>query len=212
MAAEYSNTNAAIRTLARQLLGRSVVFAATHFKAGARQRLVLELLRATAHFDHHPGLPTDPRFFTIRKDPLGAPILFLQDRQGPSLSFSHDQDKLWAAMCSGGRVGIDVAYPQEFDGDYPFARVFGPEELDRAKSICPNDAARGAALVWSVKEASVKAIGTGFNRLDPVEVRVGTPLRRDQGFLFEVMADRPVAAWAQTEGRGWLSLALDRQN
>ena len=66
----------------------------------------------------------------------------------------------------------------------------------------------GAALIWAAKEASVKAIGAGFNLFDPVEVRVGPPLVREQGMLFEVLVDRPISTWARTEGSGWLSVAL----
>ena len=101
-------------------------------------------------------------------------------------SFSHGKERLWAAMSSKGRVGIDVAYPEEFAADYPFSRAFRPEELDSAKALCQDDTARGAALIWSAKEASVKATGTGFNRFDPLDVRVGTPLFREQGVCHDV--------------------------
>ena len=142
------------------------------------------------------------------KAPLEDHIFLLGTRQGPSLSFSHGEGRLWAAMCSQGSVGIDVAYPEEFTGGYPFARAFRPEELDCARALCHNDTARGAALIWSVKEASVKATGAGFNLFDPLEVRVANPLLRGQGILFEVSAGGPISAWARTEGRGWLAVAL----
>jgi phosphopantetheinyl transferase len=111
-------------------------------------------------------------------------------------------------MTGRGNVGIDVAYPEEFAGAYPFHRAFSAEERDCAEALCPNDTARGAALMWAAKEASVKATGAGFNFFDPLEVRVGTPLVREQGVLFEVLADRPISTWVRTEGRGWLSVAL----
>jgi phosphopantetheinyl transferase len=111
-------------------------------------------------------------------------------------------------MSGKGSVGIDVSYPEEFTGAYPFGRAFRTEELDFAEALCPNDRARGAALLWSAKEASVKATGAGFNFFDPLEVRVGTPFVREQGIIFEVLADRPVSTWVGTEGRGWVSVAL----
>jgi phosphopantetheinyl transferase len=111
-------------------------------------------------------------------------------------------------MSGTGSVGIDVAYPEEFAGGYPFARAFKPEEMECARALCHNDTARGAALIWSAKEASVKATGAGFNLFDPLEVRVGTPLFREQGILFEVSAGRPISAWVKKEDRGWLSVAL----
>jgi phosphopantetheinyl transferase len=161
----------------------------------------------------------DPRWRTLRaenqlnlkKSALGAPRLFLADKPGPSLSFSHGKGCLWSAMSGKGRTGIDVAYPEDFAGDYPLARAFRPEELDCARTLSHDDTARGAALIWSAKEASVKAMETGFNRFDPLDVRVGNPLFREQGILFEVLTDRPVSAWVRSEDRGWLALALAQQ-
>jgi phosphopantetheinyl transferase len=124
------------------------------------------------------------------------------------LSFSHGNGRLWAAMSGRGSVGIDVAYPEEFRGAYPFGRAFSAEEMACAGALCPGDTARGAALMWAVKEAAVKATGAGFNFFDPLEVRVGPPLYKEQCVLFEVTADRPISTWVRTEGKGWLSVAL----
>lgn len=206
------STHGSIRTLTRQVLGNSVVFAATQLGDGARHRLAHMLLQALTRLDHHRRKLPVHKVITLHRNPLGAPGLLLDGKKGPSLSFSHDGQRLWAAMCRKSNVGIDVAYPEEFAGGYPFARAFRSEEMDWARTLCPNDAARGAALAWSAKEASVKAIGSGFNLFDPLDVRVGSPQRREQGFLFEVMADRPITVWARTEGRGWLAVALDRQD
>jgi phosphopantetheinyl transferase (holo-ACP synthase) len=101
-----------------------------------------------------------------------------------------------------------VAYPEEFTDGYPLARAFRPEELDWARALCRNDTARGAALIWSAKEAAVKATGAGFNLFDPLEVRAENPIFRQRGILFEVLADRTIPVWARTEDRGWLSVAL----
>jgi phosphopantetheinyl transferase len=166
------------------------------------------LMRAMARLDPRWRIPHGKNTLTLQKSALGRPCILIGDKPGPSLSFSHGEGRIWAAMCGTGSVGIDVAYPEEFAGDYPFARAFRPEELDFARELCHNDTTRGLALIWSAKEASVKATGAGFNRLDPLDVRVGAPLLREQGILFEVLADRPISVWAKTEGRGWLSVAL----
>ena len=197
-----------IQTLPGPVLDSSVVFASTASQRGAGPWLALVLLRALARLDPRWGALPDENALTLHKSALGGPCLLLGDKQGPSLSFSHGEGRLWAAMSGRGSVGIDVAYPEEFTGGYPFARAFRTEELDCARALCPNDSARGAALIWAAKEASVKATGAGFNLFDPLEVRVGTPLVREQGVLFEVLADRPISTWVRTEGRGWLSVAL----
>ena len=197
-----------IHALAPLVPGSSVLFASTKSGRGAGPRLARSLLRALARLDPRWTLSPDEGALTLHKSTLGGPYLLLGDKQGPSLSFSHGRERLWAAMCSRGRVGIDVAYPEDFVSGYPFARVFRPEELDCARALCQNDTARGAALIWSAKEASVKATGAGFNRFDPLQVEVGAPLIKEQGFLFEVLADRPITAWARTEDTGWLCVAL----
>lgn len=197
-----------IHTLTGLLPGDSMVFAFTQSRRGTGTSLAFMLMRAMARLDPRWRISPGKNTLTLQKSTLGRPCILIGDKPGPSLSFSHSEGRIWAAMCGTGSVGIDVAYPEEFAGDYPFARAFRPEELDFARELCHNDTTRGLALIWSAKEASVKATGAGFNRLDPLDVRVGAPLLREQGILFEVLADRPISVWAKTEGRGWLSVAL----
>jgi len=197
-----------IHALPPFVLGGSVVYASAPSRQEAGPCLALALLRALARLDPRWSAPPDENELILHKSALGGPHLHVGDSEGPSLSFSHGKGLLWAAMSDRGSVGIDVAYPEEFTGDYPFARAFTTEELDSAGALCPSDTPRGAALIWAAKEASVKATGAGFNSFDPLEVRVGTPLFREQGILFEVRADRPISTWVRTEGGGWLSVAL----
>ncbi|MEW6666214.1 MAG: 4'-phosphopantetheinyl transferase superfamily protein [Thermodesulfobacteriota bacterium] len=197
-----------ICTLPPPVLGGVVMFTSTESRQGAGSYLASFLLRALARLDPRWGVLPGEDAPSIRKGVLGRPCLLLGDREGPSLSFSHGEGRVWAAMSGAGGVGIDVAGPEEFADGYPLARAFRKEELDWARDFCRGDTARGAALLWAVKEASVKATGFGFNHLDPLEVRVGAPLVREQGVLFEVLADRAVSAWTRAEQRGWLSVAL----
>jgi len=185
-----------------------VVLASTESRPGAKILLAFRLLRALAWLDPRWSVPPDESALTIHKSALGGPCLFLRGERGPSLSFSHGEGRLWAAMSGAGKVGIDVAYPEEFTSCYPFARAFRAEELECARALCPGHIGRGAALVWSAKEASVKATGAGFNILDPLEVRVGNPSVTEQGILFEVSAGRRVSAWVRKEDHGWLSVAF----
>ena len=197
-----------IHTVCSLGLRGPVVFTSTPSVQEARPDLALALLRALGRLDPRWSVPADESELTIHKSALGGPCFLVGGRQGPSLSFSHGKGQLWAAMSGQGRVGIDVAYLEEFMGAYPFGRAFSAKELDCAETLCPNDQARGAALMWAAKEAAVKATGVGFNLFDPLEVRVGAPLVREEGILFEVLADRPISTWVKTEGRGWLSVAL----
>jgi hypothetical protein len=198
----------AIHTLHPLGLRGPMVYASAPPVQGAGMHLAFGLLGALSRLDPRWICLDDENEVTLRKSALGGPRLFVGDREGPSLSFSHGKGRLWAAMSGRGNVGIDAAYPEEFAGAYPFHRAFSNEELGCAETLCPNDRGRGAALMWAAKEASVKAIGAGFNWFDPLEVRAGTPFVREQGILFDVLADRPVSVWATPEGRGWLAVAL----
>ena len=183
-----------------------MVFASAPPVQGAKLHLASGLLRALARLNPR-WTGTEGNALTLCSSTLGAPFLLVGDRLGPSLSFSHGKGRLWAAMSGRGNVGIDVADPEEFAGAYPFHRAFSAGELECAEALCTNERARGAALMWAAKEASVKATGAGFNLFDPLEVRLGTPLVREQWILFDVLVDRPVSVWVRPEGRGWLSVA-----
>ena len=196
-----------IHALPPLLLGGPVVFTSAESRQGAGSCLASLLLRALVRLDPRWGALPAKASLSLGKSVLGKPCLHLGHGEGPSLSFSHGEGRIWAAMSGSGGVGIDVSGPEEFPDGYPFARAFRKEELECAGAFCGHDRARGAALMWAVKEAAVKATGAGFNLFDPLEVRLGTPLVREQWILFDVLVDRPVSVWVRPEGRGWLSVA-----
>ena len=196
-----------IHTLPGLAAGETVLFASTPLAPKAGSDLIFRLLKALERLDSRWRRTTVDNAFTLHKTPLGEPFLLRGDRQGPSLSFSHGDRRLWAAMGSQGSVGIDVADPVEFGGDYPLKRAFRPEELDSALALAHENTARAAALIWSLKEASVKATGTGFNGYDPLDVRVESPRISGCGILFDVWAGKSISAWARAEGRSWLAVA-----
>ncbi len=69
----------------------------------------------------------------VVRDPLGRPNLLLGEYRGPAISFSAGGGKVWAALCGNGSdIGIDVATADEFQGEYPFHRVFHDRELQHA--------------------------------------------------------------------------------
>ena len=53
--------------------------------------------------------------------------------------------------------------PAEFEAGYPMARAFRPAELDWARPLSGGNTSGAAALLWSLKEAAVKALGVGFH-------------------------------------------------
>jgi phosphopantetheinyl transferase len=98
--------------------------------------------------------------------------------------------------------------PEEFQSPYPHARVFRFEELEQVRGLCVGGLQDRAAMLWSVKEAAVKALGCGFNFLDPLEVEVRVLKPRAGGFLFEVHAGQNLSAWARRDGQAWMAIAL----
>ncbi|MFH1113235.1 MAG: 4'-phosphopantetheinyl transferase superfamily protein [Pseudomonadota bacterium] len=110
----------------------------------------------------------------IESDDLGAPHLVIRGAEGPGISFSYSRDTLWAALCGRDcRCGIDAAAGGDFSGDYPFHRAFGSNEIENFLPVAGGNRAEAAALVWSAKEALVKALGCAFHLMDPLRVRVG---------------------------------------
>ena len=119
----------------------------------------------------------------VVRGPLGRPHLLLGEYRGPAISFSEGGGKVWAALCGDeSDIGIDVAGTDEFQREYPFHRVFHPEELQHALRLAGGDLEEASALLWSVKEAVVKALGCAFHLVDPRQITVYPSARgRDRG-------------------------------
>jgi hypothetical protein len=175
---------------------------------------------------------TDGRFsnraaFPIQvvRGPLGRPHLLLGEYRGPAISFSEGGGKIWAALCADGSdIGIDAAGADEFQREYPVHRVFHPHELQHALRSANGDPEEASALLWSIKEAVVKALGCAFHLVDPRQITVypsagGAP-GGNGGHAFPVglsgkaLERFPVAVgrslWVRSlpQGNMWLSIAL----
>jgi len=157
--------------------------------------------------------------------PLGRPHLLLGEYRGPAISFSEGGGRVWAALSGDASdIGIDVAGADEFPGEYPFHRVFHPEELEHALSPADGDKGWASALLWSVKEAVVKALGCAFHLVDPRQITVYPSAGEDAegygGYSFPVcfsgkakerfpmVADRTLWVRSFPQREMWLSIAL----
>ena len=159
---------------------------------------------------------------------LGRPHLLLGEYRGPAISFSESGGKVWAALCGDeSDIGIDVAGTDEFQREYPFHRVFHPQELQHALKLAGEDLETAAALLWSIKEAVVKALGCAFHLVDPRQITVypsaGGEVGGNGGYTFPVVLSGkalmrfPIAAggslWVHSvpQRKMWLSIALLNQ-
>lgn len=113
------------------------------------------------------------------------------------ISFSHLEDETWAvAATMPCRIGIDAARTLEFAGAYPFHKVFHPSEL--ATGLPP-------ACLWSMKEAVVKALGCGFDGLNPLDITLQptegvASVAGEAGLLLHLWSQR-------REERTWIAVA-----
>ncbi|RJR48116.1 MAG: 4-phosphopantetheinyl transferase family protein, partial [Deltaproteobacteria bacterium] len=111
--------------------------------------------------------------YTLIQDHLGRPHLLVDGRPGPSISFSWGAGRLYAASGPDQSwIGLDAASPEEFTGAYPYGRVFNLEEWQTSLVRTGGNPEEAAALLWSVKEAAVKAQGWGFRFFGPRRLRV----------------------------------------
>jgi len=157
----------------------------------------------------------------VVRDPLGKPHLLLGAHRGPAISFSEGGGKVWAALCGDkSDMGIDVAEAVEFQGEYPFHRVFNVQELQHVLNLAGGDLEKASALLWSVKEAVVKALGCAFHFVDPLQIHVYPSIGWDDGYTFPVrlsgkaLVRFPIGAglslWVRSfpQVKMWLSIAV----
>jgi phosphopantetheinyl transferase (holo-ACP synthase) len=167
-------------------------------------------------FSNRAGLPIQ-----VVHDPLGRPQLLQGECEGPAISFSEGGGKIWAALCGDtSDIGIDAAGTDEFPKEYPFYRVFHAQELQHALRLASGDSEKAAALLWSIKEAAVKALGCAFHLVDPRQVCVNPSAAEKDGWhTFTAclsgkalerfpMAGRCIWVRSRALGQMWLSVAM----
>jgi phosphopantetheine--protein transferase-like protein len=164
--------------------------------------------------------PGDPFPIQVVCGLLGQPRLILGAYRGPAISFSEGGGKVWAALCGDeSDIGIDVAGIDDFQGEYPLRRVFHPQELQHALRLASGELENAAALLWSIKEAVVKALGCAFHLVDPRQITV-YPSVGGGGYTFPVclsgkalmrfpmVAGQSLLVRSLPHGKLWLSIAL----
>jgi hypothetical protein len=114
-----------------------------------------------------------------------------------------------------------VAGTDEFPEEYPYHRVFHDGEFQHALGLAGGELANASALLWSIKEAVVKALGCAFHLVDPLQINVYPSVTRvDGGYDFPVrLAGKALMRFPIGAGRSiwvrslphvkmWLSITL----
>lgn len=173
---------------------------------GAKKELYNALYHALMRYDSSWEETT----WQLDQDALGQPRLRSSNLDGPSISYSHGAGRLYGAMTGMGHVGCDYSAKSDFKLNYPVGQAFLPEEWGRALDT-HEEPESAAALLWSVKEAVVKALGTGFHYYDPLEFEVELLDAHANGYYNIVRAQKTYVVWSTAMEEGWFSLAVVRR-
>jgi hypothetical protein len=160
------------------------------------------------------------RDFSLSANSLGQPRILVDGRPGPPISFSWCAGRLFAALGTPDTlIGLDAASPEEFTGPYPCERVFNPAEWQAATLLTRGNREEAGALLWSAKEAVVKAMGWGYRFFGPPRLRLEFQGLGEHGPLWRGHLPAPAADQAPQAipnivptasirlPRVWLSLA-----
>jgi 4'-phosphopantetheinyl transferase len=118
-------------------------------------------------------LPLEPSALRFGREPKGRPYLLHEGAPDFNLSDTRGGSVLAIAAC--GRVGIDI---ERCDRELPVARLasrwFTPDEAAALGALDAESARRAFLRLWTAKEASCKATGTGiYGRLAAWRFAVG---------------------------------------
>ena len=140
---------------------------------------------------------------TVANHDEGAPYVLLDGKQLPVVvSLSHRAKRAVAAVSLEPEIGlgIDLEWAEPHAASF-FADYFTPGELELLKRAAPEANQQVGTILWSAKEAMLKALGKGL-RLDTrsVEVlRIANYMGQNGWFPLEIHAP----AMPQTTWRGF---------
>lgn len=124
---------------------------------GARRARVDRLLRAVLA----PLLGLAPEQLRFGREEKGRP--FLRHEGAPDFNLSDTAGGTLIALCARGRIGADL---ERLDRQPPVARLaqryFATSEVSALQALDEASARIGFLRLWTAKEASCKATGTGI--------------------------------------------------
>ena len=123
----------------------------------ARRSRVDRVLRASLA----PAVGASPGDLRFGREEKGRPFLLSADP--PDFNLSDTDGGTLVALCRRGRIGVDLEHTDREPAVLRLAARYFAAEETMALAAMPADAARRAFLrLWTAKEASCKATGTGI--------------------------------------------------
>ena len=98
----------------------------------------------------------------ISKTTSGKPILIGSNSQ--SISWSRSSPWLTIGLAASGDLGIDVEVRRPIDSEAILPTICGEAERAAFQTIAPSAQAKRFFAIWTLKEAILKAIGSGFQK------------------------------------------------
>lgn len=106
-----------------------------------------------------------PSALIIPRDSFGRPFLEMEECRGIDVSLSHTAGMVAVALCTGGRVGVDVEAvdPERVPGTDLAAYGLSAEERGLLESMGAAERSVAFIELWTAREAVAKADGRGLS-------------------------------------------------
>tara|TARA_B100000686_G_scaffold346100_1_gene431949 strand:+ start:224 stop:955 length:732 start_codon:yes stop_codon:yes gene_type:complete len=139
------------------------------FQPEIRNRFILARAGLRRLLAWHLG--TNPQEVAFAYGEYGKPHL---DKSDLSFNMSHSGEMAIYVVSHGRKVGVDVEFVgRKVSRDQIAGRFFASEEVAALEAMPERERDRGFFTIWTLKEAYLKAQGTGItNALDSFAVRV----------------------------------------
>lgn len=108
---------------------------------------------------------SSPEELRFDAEPDGKPFLATRTDDDLRFNLSHSAGLALVAVSAGREIGVDVERIEpKRDLDGLARRFFAPEERDALLRLPPDERDAGFFRYWTMKEAYLKAVGTGLGR------------------------------------------------
>lgn len=158
----------------------------------------------------------------IIPEPAGAPRVVLpvgSSHLVPWISISHSMGRAGAMLAPALPIGLDLESIRPRSERF-VARVFSPRERDLVER-CPGGRQSGLTALWTLKEATAKALGRGLPELVPWSIEVSEIDERGSARLgvkgeaanqlLEALGGELIGATAVTNGYALGEVAVRRR-